>query len=151
MITIREADLEADALAILEAARNSMSRINGPKFFPEDDASLVEALGRVLSLEGLHALVAEVDGEVVGGIGIHYAPYLWNPGVLAAEQVCWWAHEGAPNATALLLIRAAFREMRRRGAGMVTLRTLPNSSRSLDKLYRRMGLAPYEMSYRGAL
>lgn len=150
MITIREADLEADALAILDGARDFMSRMEFTMFAPKDDNALAKALGRVLSLEGVQVIAAESEGKVVGGIGMLYAPHLWNPEKLTAEELFWWTREDAPRMTAMLLVRTAFREMRNRGVDVATFKALSNSPSGVSKVYNRLGLVPVETAFCGA-
>lgn len=147
--TIRPADLEADALAIVDGARDFISRMDYREFLPAD-ADLAAAVGRILAMDQVETLVAEHEGRIVGGIGVLYAPHIWNPGLMAGEELFWWTARAAPAATALRLLRAARASARKRGAAMVTFKSLTSSPPGVDRVYRRMGLRPAETAYVGA-
>lgn len=146
-ITIRPADLEADALAIMDGARDFISRMEYRDFLPAQ-ADLAAAIGRILTLDQVETLVAEHDGGIVGGIGMLYAPHIWNPGLLVGDELFWWTAPDAPRTTALRLLRAARESARERGA-LLTFKKLTSSPDGVDRVYRRMGLRPAETVYMG--
>lgn len=119
-------------------------------FLPDSDEALMLALGRVLSQPGVTVLVAERGGEVIGGIGLLLAPQLWNPEIIAMEELFWWVAPEAPNVTALCLLRAARRLAQECGVAQVTFKSLTSSPPAIDRVYRRMGLRPVETAYMGA-
>ena len=88
-------------------------------------------------------LIAEDDGRAVGGIGILYAPHVWNPLLLSAEQIFWLVAEDAPFKTAWLLINDALRRMDEKKA-IPTFRIPEKNSRSVGRILKRFGLVPIE-------
>lgn len=118
------------------------------EFLPDNDSDLSYAIGFVLNLPGMEVLLAERDGEVVGGIGLLFAPPLWNPKGLVMDELFWWAAEDAPQVAALRLIRTAMRMAKKRAA-IPSFRSLSSSPPGVDRLYRVMGLRPVETVYMG--
>lgn len=143
---IRKADLSKDALAIVDGARDFVSRVTFAALFPKDEAAFTEAIGRIVSLETLEILVAESEGEIVGGIGILYAPYLWNPKRLVADELFWWCHEKAPPRTGWRLIDHAMANIDERGA-IPMFSALETSPLGVRKIYHRFGMKPIETKY----
>jgi len=150
---IRLADIEADALIILDGAKDCIRRhkehvgtLNIGSLFPDNDESLIKALDRIVSTEGMEILIAEHENAVVGGIGILYTPYLWNADMLSADQLFWWAQEGAPFRTARVLFDEAMKRIEERGA-MAIFRVPNTLTKGIDKLCRKAGLIPTEITY----
>lgn len=142
---VRHADLDSDALAIDDGARDFVRRVAFRRLMPDDDA-LTGAVARILTLDGVEILVADDDGTIVGGIGLLFAPYLWNPGVLTADELFWWAAPDAPYRAAHKLFRAAMARIEERGAEPL-FRALTTSPEGVDRMYRRAGLVPIEIVY----
>ena len=152
MITIRVADIEADALTILHGARDCYRRhkehqgdLNVGSLFP-DDEGLVRALSRLVSCDELEILIAESDGQVVGGAGILYVPYLWNLDLLTGEKLFWWTEETAPFRTAVILVNEVTKRIESKGARPV-FRMLKTDPKGVEKLYRRLNMVPVETTY----
>jgi len=147
---IRKADIERDALAIMDGARDFVSRMDNTDFMPETDDAFIEAIGRVLSWENVEVTVAEHDGRIVGGLGMVIGPHLWNPALTCADELFFWASKDAPKATALRLIKAVKGEMSGR-VRMVTFKRLKSSPAKLHDVYRAMGLREVETAYSGVM
>lgn len=146
---IRPADLELDALAIMDGAEDFVQRVAFDDLLPKDSDALQAALGRVLFLEGIEVMVVEHEGAIVAGIGLLYAPYLWNPEITVAEELFWWASQDAPYRAAKALIEAAMERVRAKDA-VPAFRALTTSPNGVDRLYRRLGMKPIETVYMGA-
>lgn len=141
---IRKADLSKDALAIVEGAKDFASQINFGSLL--DDASFIAAVGQIVTLETVEVLVAESQGEIVGGIGILYAPYIWNPQRTIADELFWWCQEKAPPRTGWRLINQAMANIDARGA-FPMFSALQTSPESVGKIYHRFGMKPIETKY----
>lgn len=140
---IRPADLEKDALAIMDGARDFASRISVRHLLPEDDNDFIKAVSRIVCLEGMEVLLAEHEGRVVGGIGILYAPYLWNSAILVADEMFWWAAQDAPFRTGKKLIDETMRKIEEKKA-VPMFRTLTTSPLGVERVYRSFNMQPVE-------
>lgn len=129
---VRDADYETDALAIMEGARDFVSRMGWADFIPDD---LTAAVGPVLGLPGMKVTVAEHEGRIAGAIGMIHAPFLWNRELTSADELFWWAAPDAPKTTALRLIRPVIRS-----ADVVIFRSLPSSPDGVERVYQKLGL-----------
>lgn len=148
-LTVRDADLSRDAAVIIEGARQFAARAPLRALLP-DGTGLVEAIGRVVTLEQVEIVVAEHAGEVVAGLGVAYIPHLWNQDVTVAEELFWWAFPGAPMRAGRAVFDEALRRMDARGA-VPLFRALSTSPAGVDRMYRRAGLEAVETTYmRGA-
>ena len=136
---IRPADLNADALAIIDGARD-FAKFTGMKLFPTDDDEFVAAIGRIMTLEGFEVLLAEHEGRIVGGIGILYSPYLWNPSFVVGEELFWWAGKNAPFRTGKKLMDEAMKRIDEKGA-IPIFQLLENSPKGAEKIYQHHGLS----------
>ena len=146
MIKIRPADLEKDALAIMDGARDFASRIAVRHLLPEDDAAFIKAVGHIVSLDGMEILLAEHEGRVVGGIGILYAPYTWNPAILVADELFWWCSTEAPFRTARKLIDETMQKIKEKGA-IPFFRSLTTSPPGVEHTYRSFNMFPIETAF----
>ena len=144
-VIIRLADFKRDALAIMDGARDFRSRVEFGSLFPPD-TEFVEAVSRIVILESVEILVAEYEGEIVGGIGILYGPYIWNPKRLVAEELFWWAAKTAPLRAGWKLIYQAMKNIDERNA-IPMFSTLATSPQGVEKTYRRLGLKPVETKF----
>lgn len=146
MITIRPADLDTDALAIVEGAHDFVERAGLHSIFPKSEQDFIAAVGRIVELPGMQILVAEQDKRIVGGVGVLFAPSLWNPAVLAGEELFWWTAVRAPFRTAHRLFEAALNRIDEIGA-MPRFHSMQTSPSGVEKLYRRFGLTRTETSF----
>tara|TARA_R110000744_G_scaffold55742_1_gene117816 strand:- start:869 stop:1315 length:447 start_codon:yes stop_codon:yes gene_type:complete len=142
---VRKADLERDAVDIADGARDFANR-SPIKDLLTDDDKFLKALSTVVMMPNFEVLVAEHDDRVIGGIGIFYAPLLWNNDILTAEEHFWWVAEGAPFKTGITLINQAMKNIEERGA-IPMFKLLSTSPKGVDKVYRRFGMKPVETLY----
>ncbi len=131
---IRPANLEIDALAITEGAKDFASRTIVR--LPKDFTSIVS---RIIDLPGVEILIVENRGKVVGGIGILYVPYVWNPEILVGEKLFIWAAKDAPFRAATILIDYAIEHIIEKGA-----EPMFRGSKGMGKICMRHGLMPAE-------
>jgi hypothetical protein len=144
---IRQANPE-DTPAIIEGAKDFISRMDYTDFLPETEEGLVAAIGRILSIPGIEVTLAEHEGRVVGGLGMFYGPHIWNPNVISAEEIFLWAANDAPKSAALRLIRAVVADIKARNA-LPTFKKLTSSPKRLESVYHRLGLRPVETAFMG--
>ena len=145
-VTIRLADVKADAAAIVDGARRCKERVAFGGLFPTDEDGFVRAIARIVTLEGIEIMVAESDGEVVGGLLILYAPYIWNPDRLTADALCWWAARVAPLRTAWLLFTETMVRIDEKKA-IPMFRALTNSPPGVRRLFEKYDMQPIETLY----
>ena len=138
---IRKANLDTDALSIHEGAM-AFAKFTGLPFFPESGTDFIRAVGRIITLPNVEVFVAD-DNGVVGGIGISYGPFTWNPEVLIGEELFWWAFEDAPVKTGKKLYDMAMKSIEEKGAVPV-MKYLWNSPESVKKLYEKDGFNEVE-------
>lgn len=99
-----------------------------------------------MTLEGLEILLVEHENKIVGGIGILYAPYLWNPERLIGDELFWWSSEDSPFRTGRYLIDEAMKRIDKKGA-IPMFRSLETSPKSVEKIYNRFGLSKVETAF----
>lgn len=143
MITIRDADLDLDAPMIMVGARDFASRVVFKSLMPKDDAKFIEAVSRIVTLDGFETLIAENGNTFVGMIGILYVPYQWNPEITVAEEIFWWTAKDAPYRTGHLLFKEAMRRIDARPAVPVW-RSLTTSPDGVERMYKKDGLSEIE-------
>lgn len=146
---IRPVDLSTDLPNVLEGIQDFISRMDYHDFLPDSEQELIAALQRLLNLGCVDVLVAEHKGKIVGGIGLLYAPCTWNSAITNMDELFWWVSSDAPAATGLRLIRYARQMAQQKGCHFMTFKSLTSSPKTLDKVYRRMGLRPIEVTYMG--
>lgn len=143
---IRLADIESDALAILEGFKDFAERTYFRDLFPETDEGFTQAMSRIVALPDLEFLVADHEDEMVGALGLLYSPYLWNPAVLTATELFWWAKTDAPYRTGSMLINEAMARVEARGA-IPVFRALESSPPGVVRKYEKLGMVPVETTY----
>lgn len=139
---IREADLKKDALAIMDGARDFRKRVDFGSLFPQSDEAFIEAVSRIITLESVDILVAESKGIIVGGIGILFAPCLWDTKKLVGDVLFLCTLKNAPFRTAWLLIDQAMKRIHEKGA--IPMIRAPEKNRGMRKSLSRIGLKPIE-------
>ena len=149
MINIRAVDLSSDLPMVIDGMKDFISRMDYHEFLPDTYEEIVEGLTRLVNLDPIEILVAEYEGSIVGGIGMIYAPCMWNFKVSIAEELFWWVSKDAPLSTALRLLRHVSSNAAARGCKFTVFKSLSSSPETLDKVYRKMGLRPVETSYMG--
>jgi hypothetical protein len=148
---IRLADVRNEAEQVLMMARDFISRLDNGDFLPEEK-SFEQYVIEVLSLDHVEVIVAEHDGKIVAGMGMAFGPFFWNPGMIQAEELFWWASPDAPKTAAIRVLK----EMLRRaidtpfeGKTVVAFKKLTSSPEGVGALYERMGLKEAETNYVG--
>lgn len=142
---IRPADLDKDALAIFQGAKD-FAKFSGLNLFPDNEEDFLKAVSRIITLENIEILVAEHENEIVGGIGIVFSPFTWNPSIIIGEELFWWAFENAPMKTGKKLYNEAMKNIEEKNA-IPMFRSLKNSPDSVKKLYISDGLTELETSW----
>jgi len=142
-VIIRPADLEKDALAIVEGAKDFAERSPTKNLLGD---SFVAAVSKIVTLPGFEVLLAEHEGQVVGGIGIYYYPYIWNEDIFAAEEMFWWTLQGAPFKTGKTLLEKAMIMIKEKEA-VPMFKALSSNRKGFDKTYRGFGMEPVETLY----
>lgn len=146
---LRDLDLDRDVPELLAGMRDFISRMDYHDFLPKSEEELLMALARLLDL-GAEVIVVEHEGKLVGGIGMLYAPNIWNKELLSGEELFFWTSREAPPSVALRLIRGARLRARERGCEHLVFKSLTSSPSNLDRVYHSLGLRPVELSYMGA-
>lgn len=150
-VMVRKFFLEKDLTKCIPGIRDFVRRMDYSPFLPEKDQDIVAGFVGIMKLDLSEAYIALDGDEVVGGIGFIYAPNMWNPSSMAAEEIFWWVDEDAPNGTALKLLRHAELEAKEHGCTLIVFKRLTSSPATIDKVYTRMGLRPVETAYMGVL
>jgi hypothetical protein len=147
---IRPANIETDADSIIVGAKDFISRMDYTYFLPKTEEGLIAAIELVLSIPGVEVTVAEQENHIVGGLGMFYGPYIWNPELVSAEEIFWWAAKDAPKSAAFRLLRSVMRDIKERGA-LATFKKLTSSPEGLESVYLHIGLKPMETAFMGFL
>jgi len=141
---IRDATMD-DALAIINGAK-AFAEFTGLPLFPENEDDFIAAVSRIVTNDNVEVLIAEHDNTVIGGIGIVYGQFLWNPAIIMGEELFWWANPGSPMKTGKMLFDEAIRRMEDNEA-IPFFKSLANSPESVDKLYLKEGFTLIEKSF----
>jgi len=142
---IRSADLIKDAMAIHKGAKD-FAKFTGLPLFPENESDFISAVGSIITLENVDIIVAEHENRVVGGIGLLFVPFTWNPAILIAQELFWWAFNNAPMMTWKNLLDEAMKRSEEKKA-VPMFRALANSPDSVRKFYAHEGLTELETSF----
>lgn len=146
---VRAANHRTDARAILDGARDFISRLDYTAHLPEDPMDLAKALDILSSLPGYECWIVEDEGRVVGVIGLLFTPSLWNPKALAMTELFIWAAKDAPATVFLRLLRTASRRADERGATIREYVRLTSSPPGIERVYAAMGLRKVQESWVG--
>lgn len=113
----------------------------------EFDADTVHALATNLA-ENHVMLVAEVDGAVVGMVGLFVAPFMFNKHRTGAYEVVWWVNPDAQGAgVGKALLAAIEPACAERGVDAIQMVHLKSSPPQAAAIYERAGFAHTESSY----
>lgn len=141
-MNIRLANFDTDALAIVNGAREFSKSTSLASWFRSGD-EFVQDISKIMVLENLEIAVAEHNGEVVGGIGIVYVPFIWNQKILLGDELFWWTSPSAPFKTGKSLFDFAMKRTEDKGA-IPMFRCLDTSPAHIEKFYEREGLRKFE-------
>lgn len=145
MIKIRPANFDTDALAIVDGAREFSQQTSLASWF-RHGSEFIEDISKIMVLENLEISVAEQDGEIVGGIGIVYIPFIWNHSILVGDELFWWTSKSAPFKTGASLFDFAMKRIKEKGARPM-FRSLDTSPEHIEKFYERRGLRKLESAF----
>lgn len=142
---IRQAKIE-DLRRITEMSEKFYPQtpyINLAPFNPEAAASLATML-----IESGIMLVAEVDGEVVGMVGLVVTPFPFEPSLIGAYEIIWWVEPAAQDqGIGRALVEAIDGEARKHGCSYVHMVCMANSPPQAAALYFKCGYDHTEMSF----
>ena len=142
MISIRLANFDTDALAIVNGAREFSQSISLSSWFRSGD-EFVEDISKIMTMENIDIMVAEYNGEIVGGIGIVYVPFIWNHSISVGNELFWCTFSNAPFGTGRALFDSAMKRIEGKGA-VPMFRSHDTSPKHMDKFYKRRGLKKIE-------
>lgn len=149
-MNVRLASLPDDSQAVLAGAKDFISRMDFTEGLPDSDEELLGSIYYLASV-GLEIAVAEEGGEIVGGIGILYAPFPWNRSKIVASEMFIWAKRGAPPLTFRALMRFVSNRMLERKVVLREFVALTSSPSGLGRIYEKMGLRKVQETYMGAV
>ncbi|NJB80290.1 GNAT family N-acetyltransferase [Xanthomonas arboricola] len=136
---------EDDLPAILAMSRKFYATTSYASMTPMDDHTVSDL---VFQLMDSVMLVAELDGQVVGMVGLVVAPFMFNRNIRAAYEVVWWVEPEAQGAgVGKALLAAVEPACVARGASAVVMVHLATSPPQASALYERMGYALSETCY----
>ena len=148
---IRPANLEKDALAIMDGAHDFANRtfIKHVLPLPKNEEELIKVVSLIMSLEGMEVLVAEDKDRIIGGIGVLYAPCPWNPAIIVADQIFIWCARNAPFRTERRLTEEAMKNVTDRGALPMFRRIIkkPHNVSPISRFYRSFNMIPIMTVY----
>lgn len=151
-IELRVAGTLLDLPAVLDGARAFAATVQAADVLPPlDSAEFDGAVTRLVTMRGVTVILAEQDGEVVGGLGVLVSPYLWNPSKMSLEELFWWVRPGASPHAAGMLFRDARRRFKAAGGGIISFGKLVTSPDGVDRVYRKAGMRPIQTVYIGVL
>lgn len=151
MTTIVRQATEKDMPMILEAAQEFAKLADIDKWISPDPSEFEASIRQVFAVPFVEVYVAEHDGRFVGSLGAIYAPYLWNQDRLTMDELFFWVADGAPNRTALRLLRHTLKRAKEKGVSLISFKTLRNSPDGVERVYETMGLRKIETTYAGLL
>jgi len=117
--------------------------INLAPFNPEAAGSLA-----MLLIESGIMMVAEVDGEVVGMVGLVVTPFPFEPGLIGAYEIIWWVEPGKQaKGIGRALLESIDAQAKARGCSYVHMVCMANSPEQAAGLYFMNGYEHTEMSF----
>lgn len=115
--------------------------------FADFNAPTCAVLAQTLMEVGV-LLVAEVEGKVVGMVGLILTPFLFNCSIIGAYEIVWWVdpeHQGSR--VGFNLLKAIEPACKEKGASIIQMVSLPSSPPAVESLYKKMGYSHSESSY----
>lgn len=154
MCTIRPATPEDfDALADMGAQFFAYSAFAKAVPFDRDAARAAIARfarpGTLLAPPDSVALVAEVDGEIAGGIVGFVGPLWFNPAARVATELAWWVAEKHRGGTAAIRLYRAFESWAdEQGADVIVMSDLVvDGETPAGRLFEKLGYATVERAH----
>lgn len=145
MTQIRPAS-ESDIPRLLEMGEKFYQTTHYPENVAPYDAETVEALIGMMR-DGV-MLVAEVEGEVVGMVGLVVVPHLFNRNYKTACEIVWWVEpEHRGGGIAMQLMNAIEPAAKDKGAVGIQMALLSSSPPVAAAIYERLGYTHTESSY----
>lgn len=112
-------------------------------FSPNDVAVLATAM-----IDDSVVNVVDIDGEVIGMIGIILIPFIFNPQFIHAGEIVWWVEPGFNNeGWGRKLLRSIDQSCKDAGAVHIQMIDLPNSPVSAKTLLGQEGYHLTENAY----
>ena len=145
---VRIAHSVNDLDAILHGARAFAAFVNVPYLMGDN---LEASIAAVVNNPDVRVLLAVKDGEVVGGMGLYFAPYMWDHKKVVCNELFWWCYPHAPKLAALILLKRARTLARDYGANLVSFTAMRNSPDGVGRVYERMGLKAVQTHYMGEI
>lgn len=137
--------IEDDVPRIVEMSRKFYATTSYAQHAPMDDDAVAQLARQLMDSV---MLVAEVDGKVVGMVGLVVAPFMFNHSINAAYEVVWWVDpEAQGTGVGKQLLAAIDNACIARGASIVVMVTLASSPPQAGALYERAGYVHSETSY----
>lgn len=110
---------------------------------PFDDET-VTALTRRLVQKGIF-VVAQESGKLVGMLGTHIVPFLFNANEVICVEAIWWVHpEHRKGGVGVGLIKKVDQLRKLRGCKTFQMMRVAGTSPALDKLLIGLGFEPSE-------
>lgn len=142
---IRQA-IHADIPRIVEMAARFYAQTRYPDIAPlakESAAGLA-----ILMMDQGVMLVADVDGEVVGMVGLFIEPFTFNVATTMATELVWWVEpEHQRSGVGGELLAAIEPACRAKGADVIRMMCLAGQSEGAEAIYGRMGYVPSEHAF----
>lgn len=136
---------EDDLPAILAMSRKFYATTSYAALTPMDDHTVANL---VFQLMDSVMLVAELEGRVVGMVGLVVAPFMFDRSINVAYEVVWWVEPEAQGAgVGKALLGAVEPACAERGASAVVMVHLATSPPQAAALYERAGFRHSESSF----
>lgn len=152
---VRLCDFSTDGVDVINGTWDFINRMGSVDWVPEDRDKFEDHILKLLSNPAFEIIGAfDDDGQCVAGIGIAAAPFMWNPDLLAVEEIFWWASKDAPPTAALQVLRFATDWAKREAAPnkvIFTMKRMDVSPPGVERIYDRLGLRHTEVSHSGVL
>ena len=137
---------EDDLLRIVEMSAQFYPHTYYIKISPFDTES-VSILASSLIDNGV-MLVAEVEGKVVGMVGLVPAPFIFNPSIVGVYEVIWWVEpEYQGQGVGRDLLRVIEPIAKEKGASYIHMVCMADSPIQAAALYIKEGYDHTEMSF----
>ena len=137
---------ENDLRRVVEMSERFYATTTYQSFAPFNPVA-VAILTQTLIDRGI-MLVAEVDGQVVGMVGLVVVPFMFNSDILGAHEVVWWVEpEFQGSKIGWDLLSAVEPAAKSLGCTIIQMLTLSTSPPLAAEIYRKAGYSHSESSY----